>query len=210
MVMIDDSKSMGAAGPLALSALCTLANALTRLEVGDVAVCSFAERAMLLHPFGRPLGDDAGAQVLSAFEFREGQTRLGASLAAVEGAFLEARSGGSSAGGSAAGAQVLQLCFVVSDARIDSENREALDATVRRLAEQNVLVVLVIIDKNADAKDSVFNTRSVEFRGDKVVTSAYLDNFPFPYYLAIQRLEALPDVLCDALKGWFELVNSQL
>jgi midasin len=203
---------MGAAGPLALSALATMATALSRLEVGELAVCSFAERVSLLHPFWRPWSEDAGARVMASFGFTEGQTRLGASLEAVESVFLAARSGsaGGGGGGGRSGAQVLQLCFVVSDARIDSENREALDATVRRLAEQNVLVVLVIIDKNADAKDSVFNTRSVEFRGDKVVTSAYLDNFPFPYYLAIQRLEALPDVLCDALKGWFELVNSQL
>jgi len=162
-----------------------------------------------LHPFWRPWSEEAGARVMSSFGFSEGQTRLGASLEAVEGVFQAARSnaGGGGAGG---GATVLQLCFVVSDARIDTDNREALDVTVRRLAEQNILVVLIIVDKNADAKDSIFNTRSVEFRGDRVVTSAYLDNFPFPFYLAIQRLEALPDVLCDALKGWFELVNAQL
>ena len=33
MLMIDNSSSMGAAGPLALSALATISSALTRLEV---------------------------------------------------------------------------------------------------------------------------------------------------------------------------------
>ena len=68
---------------------------------------------------------------------------------------------------------------------------------------------MVIIDCNASAKDSIFNTRTVEFRGDKVTTSAYLDNFPFPYYVTIQRLDALADALADALKQWFELIGSQ-
>lgn len=206
--MIDDSSSMGAAGPLALSALATISMALTRLEVGELAVCSFAENVSLLHPFGQPLTEDAGAKVMGSFSFTAGRTMLGASLRAVQDVFSAARQ--SSTGGSSGATNVLQLCFVVSDARIDSDNREVLDATVRTLAEQNILVVLIIIDKNADAKDSIFNTRSVEFRGDRVVTSAYLDNFPFPYYIAIQKLEAMPDVLCEALKGWFELINSQL
>jgi midasin len=208
LLMIDDSSSMGAAGPIALSALATISMALTRLEVGELAVCSFAEQLRLLHPFGRPFTEDVGAAVMGSFAFAAGQTRLGASLRAVESVFHAAKSGAGSGSGGAG--NILQLCFVVSDARIDSDNREALNSTVRRLAEQNVLVVLIIIDKNADAKDSIFNTRSVEFRGDKVVTSAYLDHFPFPYYIAIQRLESLPDVLCEALKGWFEVVHQQL
>ena len=73
-----------------------------------------------------------------------------------------------------------------------------------------MLVVLLILDKNADPKDSIFNTRSVEFRGDKVVTSRYMDHFPFPYYVALQRLEMLPEVLSDSLKQWFEMVGERL
>ena len=43
---------------------------------------------------------------------------------------------------------MLQLCFVISDARIDSDNRSQIDDIVRHFAEQHVLVVLIIIDKN--------------------------------------------------------------
>ena len=43
---------------------------------------------------------------------------------------------------------VLQLCFVISDARIDSDNRAQIDEMIRHFAEQHVLVVLIIIDKN--------------------------------------------------------------
>jgi midasin len=133
---------------------------------------------------------------------------LGASLEAIAPIFADAKDGVQSR--SAHTTSILQLCFVVSDARIDSDNRERLDLIIRRLAEQHVLVVLIIIDRNADPKDSIFNTKTVEFRDSRVVTKAYLDDFPFPYYVAIQRSEALPDVLSDALKQWFELIGSQL
>lgn len=227
MLMIDDSRSMGAAGPVALHALTALATALQRLEIGQLGIASFAEGVRLLHPLGRAFSDESGASVGAAFTFAQDRTLLGKCLESMRGVLAEARAGaGGSAGG---GTTVLQLCFVISDARIDSDNRAALEGTVRRLQEEHVLVVLVILDANADAKvrdcfgrlfplvflspffllsfslsvlfvapilspslplsrtqDSIFNTRSVEFRGDKVVTSAYLDDFPFPYYMALQ------------------------
>ena len=33
----------------------------------------------------------------------------------------------------------------------------------------------------------------------------YLDTFPFPYYLILRDMSALPNVLGDALRQWFEL-----
>lgn len=208
MIMIDDSMSMGAAGPLALSSLATIANALTRLEIGELSIASFADEVHVLHKFGTPFSEEAGARVVSQFRFQASSTLLSASLSAVLPVFTEARSNTqSSASGSSA--TVLQICFVISDARIDSDNREKLENTVRTLSEQNILVVLVIIDCNADPKDSIFNTKSVSFVGNKVVTRSYFDDFPFPYYVALQRVEALPDVLSDALKQWFELVRLQ-
>jgi midasin len=208
MLMIDDSKSMGEAGPLALSALATISNALSKLEVGDLSVCAFAEGVRQLHPFGRPFNEEAGAHVVSQFTFEQDRTLLGASLSAVAPIFSEAASSASSSSGPAA--VCLQICFVISDARLDGDNRLRLDSVVRKMAEQNILVVLIILDKNDDPKDSIFNTKSVEFEGDKIVTKNYLDDFPFPYYIAIQKLDVLPDVLADALKQWFELIGSQI
>jgi len=208
MLMIDDSKSMGEAGPLALSALATISNALSKLEVGDLSVCAFAEGVRQLHPFGRPFNEEAGAHVVSQFTFQQDRTLLGASLSAVAPIFTEAARSTSSSSGPAA--VCLQICFVISDARLDSDNRLRLDSVVRKMAEQNILVVLIILDKNDDPKDSIFNTKSIEFVEDKIVTKNYLDDFPFPYYIAIQKLDVLPDVLADALKQWFELIGSQI
>ena len=45
--------------------------------------------------------------------------------------------------------------------------------------------------------------------GDRVQTACYLEDFPFPYYLAIEELHTLPEILSDALKQWFELIRGQ-
>ena len=66
-------------------------------------------------------------------------------------------------GGSREESIALQICFVVSDARIDSDNRGHLARIIRSLFEKNILVVLLIIDRNADKKDSIFRTRTVTF-----------------------------------------------
>lgn len=209
MVMIDDSSSMGSAGPLALSSLAMIATAMTRLEIGELSIASFAEDVTVLHKFGTPFTDECGASIVSRFHFEASSTMLSASLHAVKAVFDEAR-GSICQMSNLSSTAVLQLCFVISDARIDSDNREHLEAKVRALSEQNILVVLVIIDRSADPKDSIFNTRSVSFIGNKVVTRSYFDDFPFPYYVAIQHIEALPDVLSNALKQWFELIHLQL
>jgi uncharacterized protein with von Willebrand factor type A (vWA) domain len=208
MVMIDDSRSMGEAGPIALAALNVLAGALTRLEVGHVGVCSFADHVTCLHGFHQPFNEAAGSRILSQFQFNASQTRLASALQAVLPLFEESKSLSSSSSSSSSIA--VQICFIISDARIDSENREKLTTIIRELAERNILAVLVIIDKNEDQKDSIFATKSVEFTANGLVTKSYLDDFPFPYYVAIQQIDALPEVLAGALKQWFELVRSEL
>ena len=210
MMMIDDSRSMGEAGPLALRALSTISSALTRLDLADsLSIASFAQDMRILHPFGSILTEEKEISILSQFSFSASQTMLANSLKNVVPIFETAKSSLIGGAGGGEGGLVLQICFVISDARIDSDNRGHLERIIRGMAEKHILVVLVIIDRNADAKDSIFNTKTVSFKGDKVSTAAYLDDFPFPYYVAIQQVQALPQVLSDALKQWFELIRGQ-
>jgi midasin len=208
MVMVDDSSSMGSAGPLALAAVSTITTALSRLELADsLCIASFSDRVRVLHAFGTMLTDEGELGALGEFSFAAERTLLGASLQAAIPLFQAAKLGLS---GSEDEGTVLQICFVISDAKIDSDNRAVLDRIVHDMSEQHILVVLIIIDSHADRKDSIFNTRTVSFRGDKVVTQSYLEDFPFPYYVAIQHVHALPEVLSDALKQWFELIRGQM
>lgn len=38
---------------------------------------------------------------------------------------------------------------------------------------------------------------------------SYLEDFPFPYYVIVRDLNQLPTVLSEAMRQWFELVNSE-
>ena len=76
------------------------------------------------------------------------------------------------------------------------------------MTEQHILVVLVILDLNKNKNDSILQTKIVDFTAaGNVTTKSYLDNFPFPYYLVIQQVETLPDILADTIKQWFEMVS---
>ena len=231
--MVDDSKSMAGVSHLALTSLATLSGALNRLEVGELAVTSFSNHLELLHSFGTPFDDEAGARVVETLSFRGEGSGLASALQGVMEVFERAREGNV---GSRITGTVVQLCFVVSDARLDSDNRTTLRHVIREMAEQHVLVVLLIIDKGASSsegvggdgtsvsmkdqqqwsgkglqdQDSIFNTKTVEFTSAGIVTKAYLDDFPFPYYVAVRHPEALPGLLSDALRQWFELVKAQL
>jgi midasin len=35
----------------------------------------------------------------------------------------------------------------------------------------------------------------------------YMDTFPFEYYILVRHLDTLPEILCDALRQWFEMIQ---
>ena len=101
---------------------------------------------------------------------------------------------------------------------------------------RGILVVLVIIDKaaaapeeaggaaggaaaasssssssafaaRAEERDSITMAQTVSFRGGQVVRKAYLDDYPFPYYVVVSAASSasLPDVLASALKQWMQI-----
>lgn len=46
------------------------------------------------------------------------------------------------------------------------------------------------------------------FQGGKPVFRRYLDDFPFPYYVLLRDISALPRTLADLLRQWFELSSA--
>lgn len=52
---------------------------------------------------------------------------------------------------------------------------------------------------------SLLDMQSVKFVGGKPVFERYLDSFPFPYYIVLRDIAALPATLADLLRQWFEL-----
>ncbi len=47
--------------------------------------------------------------------------------------------------------------------------------------------------------------QTVSFVNGKPVFQRYLDTFPFPHYVLLRDIAALPRTLADLLRQWFEL-----
>ncbi|MCL7048518.1 hypothetical protein MKW94_000576 [Papaver nudicaule] len=69
------------------------------------------------------------------------------------------------------------------------------------------MVAFLVIDSS---QESIFDSAaaaSFDKEGLCTVTK-YLDSFPFPFYLVLQNMAALPSTLADLIRQWFELMRS--
>lgn len=59
-------------------------------------------------------------------------------------------------------------------------------------------------------QDSVLDIKVPVFKspGEMPEIRSYMDEFPFPFYVILRDINALPETLSDALRQWFELVTA--
>ena len=210
LLAVDNSESMAktGAGSMALLALAALANGMSQLEVGELGVASFGEGMRLLHPFSAPFTTESGTNIACNLNFNETRTRV---ALCVENAItaLEEASGGLSS--------TLQLVFIISDGRIERDSRSKLRRLMREMSEKNMLCVMIIVEGNDAAsmdasstskrrKNSIMNMKEATFENGKPKLSHFIDDYPFPYYIVLEDMSSLPEVLGDALRQWFEIV----
>eukprot|EP00698_Gefionella_okellyi_P011092 TRINITY_DN2908_c0_g3_i1.p1 TRINITY_DN2908_c0_g3~~TRINITY_DN2908_c0_g3_i1.p1 ORF type:complete len:2883 (+),score=867.28 TRINITY_DN2908_c0_g3_i1:749-8650(+) len=200
MIAIDDSASMAHnnAGNMALEALVLIAKAMASLEVGEVGIASFGAALRLLHPFKQPFTDDAGAHIVPQFTFQQQTTDMARFVESAVQMLEIARQD------APAHQDYLQLVFVVSDGMLTS--RDQIARWSREAHARHQLLVFIIID-NPARRDSILEQQVVQFVQGKVVRTAYLDDFPFPYYIVLRDVARLPEVLADALRQWFESIE---
>jgi len=68
------------------------------------------------------------------------------------------------------------------------------------------LLVLIIVD-SPQPTQSILNLKSVTYPGGQIKITEYMDGFPFSYYIVLQDINALPEIVADALRQWFELIQ---
>ncbi len=203
MVCIDDSRSMRDhnKGQTALQALATMCVALSTLESGQMAVAKFGSEVSLLHSFEDTWSDQSGAKVFSAFSFGQAETNVHGLLGTTLQVMEEQRQRGSRDA-----QDNMQLAFVISDGLLSSRGAQ-LARMVGEAAEKNVMLVFVLIDNQGEGAGSVLDIQSIVQHKGKMARKAYMDSFPFPYYVVLRDIDALPMVLSDALRQWIELHN---
>uniref|UniRef100_A0A3B3CZB6 Midasin n=1 Tax=Oryzias melastigma TaxID=30732 RepID=A0A3B3CZB6_ORYME len=204
---VDDSSSMvdNHSKQLAFESLSVIINALTLLEVGQVSVC-FGEQMQLLHPFQQQFNDESGARILRLCQFQQKKTRIAQFLESSTKMFLSARQQIPGSFSSTA-----QLLLIVSDGRgLFLEGKERVTATVRAARNANIFVIFVVLDNPNSRQDSILDIKVPIFKGPGELPEirSYMEEFPFPFYVILRDVNALPETLSDALRQWFELVTA--
>eukprot|EP00850_Spirogloea_muscicola_P001971 SM000007S20931 [mRNA] locus=s7:964636:998915:+ [translate_table: standard] len=210
LLAIDDSRSMAETrcGHLALEAMATIAKGLGQLEIAQLAVVSFGQtgQVRLVHPFDRAFSSEAGAQVVSQFSFRQENTIVdepGIDLLQFLGGLLEIAALRASAASSRGTLQ--QLVLIIADGRF--HEKESLRRRVREAMSRRQLLAFIVLD---NPNDSILDMQSVSFAGGRPTFTKYLDTFPFPYYILLNDIEALPRTLADLLRQRFVTKRGQL
>lgn len=73
------------------------------------------------------------------------------------------------------------------------------------------VIAFFLVDTTAESMQSIRNVKKVVYdEAGKMSVQPYLDNFPFPFYAVLEDVSSLPETIADALRQWFELVNSSL
>ncbi|KAK3281686.1 hypothetical protein CYMTET_10540, partial [Cymbomonas tetramitiformis] len=204
VLAIDDSKSMAErrCGHAALEAMTLLCRAMARLDVGEVGIVSFGETGNVrtIHDLQQPFSDVLGPGLVGHFRFQQENTLADHPVSEL----LECLQGlleGARARTDTAHTQLQQLVLVLADGHF--HEKERLKKRVRDLAETpGVLVVFIALDSK---EQSLLELKSVAFANGKPTLSRYMDSFPFPYYILLQDIAALPSTVADLLRQWFEL-----
>ncbi|KAI9260402.1 hypothetical protein EDC94DRAFT_542138 [Helicostylum pulchrum] len=206
MISVDDSKSMSESHSvqLAYEALSLISKALSQLEVGSISISSFGERVRLLHPFDQPFTSESGANVIQQFTFAQQKTYvknlIETSLGLFEGAKHTSGPGN---------AELWQLQLIISDGICEDHN--TLRALVRSALDQQIMMIFIVVD-NKPEKDSILNMTNVKYtiKDGKygIQMNPYLETFPFQYFMVLRDINALPEVLSDALRQYFSFVSA--
>lgn len=220
--------------PMALQTLCVVCQALAQLEVGEYAVLSFGstEPRVLLPlgtglPHGAAFNWEQAGPLLAEFTFdeesAESHNRSLSDMMRLGSELFDERSGAGPV------RPFSQVMLIISDGRF---NKAKVRPWVHAALARQQLPLLIVVDATAPGpsvqasvptataaarvgggpagvpaapRRSVFDLQAVTYEGGRCRVSPYLQDFPFPYYVVVQDLQALPSILSDVLKQWFEL-----
>lgn len=197
VLALDDSSSMADnhSKELAFESLSLISKAMGYLEVGDLGVVSFGEAPKVLHPLGTPFTEQSGARLLQEMKFDQKNTKIAELVDFTVDMFEGERTDNA------------KLLVILSDGMgFSAHGLNRVVSAVRRAKHSDIFIVFIIVE-NPNGKNSILDVRNAVFDDGKVVFHPYLDSFPFPFYMILKDINALPGVLSDALRQWFEVVG---
>lgn len=206
---VDNSLSMAEndCRQMTYQSLALLAKSLSIIEAGSLSVVSFGEKVKCIHEFGNPYVDAIGAQWLRELRFNETRTSCSKLLeyACNEFAKQALRTSHDLAD---LGTSTSQLLIILSDGRNISHEEDEVRTYLRQLKSLGVLTLFVVIDNPGSSKGgSIVDVKRFLGVAPNLKMVSYMELFPFPFYVLLRQLDAMPSILGDALRQWFELVS---
>lgn len=215
LLSLDDSRSMADSQSvhLAYQTLALVSQALSKLEVGQIAIAKFGEGVDILHSFGENFTDNDGTKVMNSFGFNQNKTDVVKLVERTLGFLAESRQAQAS---SSTAPDLWQLQIIISDGVCQDHDR--LRTLLRRALEERVMIVFIIVDSlhqhgqhNGGGGSSILSMQTVEYKqinGEmQLEMKRYLDTFPFEFFVVLRDVEALPGVLSDTLRQWMTRVS---
>ncbi|XVE88663.1 hypothetical protein DITRI_Ditri19aG0087500 [Diplodiscus trichospermus] len=213
IIAVDDSHSMSESGcgEVAIKALVTVCRAMSQLEVGNLAVASFGKKGniRLLHDFDQPFSGESGVKMISSLTFKQENTITDEPVLDLL-TFLNKKLDAAVANARLSSGQnpLQQLVLIIGDGRL--HEKEKLKRCVRDVLSSKRMVAFLILDSLEESIMDLQEVIPIQDKNNqfKISVSKYLNSFPFPYYVVLRNIEALPKTLADLLRQWFELMQN--
>ncbi|CAN4116387.1 unnamed protein product [Withania somnifera] len=207
VIAVDDSRSMSESGcgSLAIEALVTVCRAMSQLEIGKLSVVSFGKKGniRILHDFDQSFTGEAGIKMVSSLNFKQENTIAEEPMVDLLKYLNDMLDAAAANARLPSGHNPLeQLVLIIADGWF--HEKENMKRYVRDLLSKKRMVAFLVVDS---LQKSILDLEEATFQGGEVKLSKYLDSFPFPYYVVLENIEALPRTLADLLRQWFELMQ---
>ncbi|MCD7451959.1 hypothetical protein HAX54_014223, partial [Datura stramonium] len=207
VIAVDDSRSMSESGcgSLAIEALVTVCRAMSQLEIGQLSVASFGKKGNIrvLHDFDQSFTGEAGIKMISSLTFKQENTIAEEPMVDLLKYLNDMLDAAAANARLPSGHNPLeQLVLIIADGWF--HEKENMKRYVRDLLSKKRMVAFLVVDS---LQKSILDLEEASFQGGEVKLSKYLDSFPFPYYVVLKNIEALPRTLADLLRQWFELMQ---
>lgn len=205
MIAVDDSKSMSESKSteLAFNSIALVTKALTQLESGGLSIVRFGEDVKVVHGFDKPFNNqETGAKIFQYFDFQQTKTDIknlvNKSLKIFENAKISSNN------------DLWQLQIILSDGVC--EDHATIQALVRKARESRIMLVFVVID-GINSNESIMDMSQVKYEFDDNGNSVlkvdkYLDSFPFEFYVVVNNINELPEMLSIILRQYFTEIAS--
>lgn len=89
--------------------------------------------------------------------------------------------------------EVKKLCFIISDGKM---NKKLVAPFMKDAKKEDITYIFIIVDSQ---QSSILSIKSVEYIDKKMKIKNYMSDFPFEYFLIINDVKELGEILAMTL-----------